>query len=139
MATFTGAYGVTASDVRDAAYGLNIPDGAAVDGQIQTLIAKAAGRLDAKVPSLRRRVEAEAVALDVVQGVIEDMVLRVLRNPKARRSIGVDDFQETIDNSTSTGLLYVSPDELALLAPRSKRGGFGSVRLGVPAWRTPRG
>jgi hypothetical protein len=66
------------------------------------------------------------------------MVLRVVRNPKALRSIGLDDFQAVVDNSTTTGLLYVSDDELALLAP-TKRRRVGSIRIGVPAWRTPHG
>lgn len=130
------AYGVTPEDIREAAYGLKIPVGTTVDAQIQSLINKAAGRLDERVPSMRRRVTNALLALSVVQGVIEDMVLRVIRNPKAYRSIGLDDFQSTIDTSTSTGLLYVSADELGLLKPRV-RSRFGSVRIGIPPWRVP--
>lgn len=138
MVDYLGAYNVVPADIREAAYGLTIPEGATVDAQLQVLIDKAAARLDGRIPSLPRRVRSDEVAIAVVQGVIEDMVLRVIRNPKARRSLGLDDWQETIDNSTTTGLLYVSPDEFALLAPTgSTRGRFGSVRIGVPPWRLP--
>lgn len=131
-------FGVTPDMIREAAYGLTIPAGDAADAQIQALIDKAATRLASRLPSLQRRIDAGTLDIEVVQGVVEDMVLRVMRNPRALRSIGLDDFQETVDTSTSTGLLYVSADELALLRPaRTRR--VGSIRLGVPAWRLPRG
>jgi len=130
------SYGVTPEDIRAAAYGLTIPAGDAVDEQLQKLIDKAASRLDRRVPSLMQRVTNDTLKLSVVQGVIEDMVLRVIRNPKAFRSLGLDDFQTVIDNSTSTGLLYVSEDELVLLAP-STGSKFGSIRLAVPLERQP--
>jgi hypothetical protein len=136
MADPGDSYGVTPKDIRDAAYGLKIPEGDTVDLQIQKLIDKAADRLDSRVPSLHLRVTNGTLKASVVQGVIEDMVLRVLRNPKAFRSLGIDDFQTVIDNSTSTGLLYVSGDDLSLLRPRT-RSKFGSIRLGVPGWRQP--
>lgn len=131
-------FGVTPDMIREAAYGLTIPEGDTADTQIQALIDKATNRLASRLPSLQRRIDAGTLDIEVVRGVIEDMVLRVIRNPKARRSIGLDDFQETIDTSTSTGLLYVSADEIALLKPASTRR-VGSIRLGVPAWRLPRG
>jgi len=131
-------YGVTPAMIRASAYGLTIPAGDAVDAQIQKLIDKAASRLDELAPSVRRRVTAGTLELVVVQGVVEDMVLRVIRNPNAYRSLGLDDFQTTIDNSTTTGLLYVSASELTLLRPRS-RSKFGSMRVGVPRWRQPGG
>lgn len=128
--------GVTPAAIREAAYGLTIPEGATVDAQIQALIDKASSRLRAKVPSLCQRLDAATIDLEVVQGVVEDMVLRVVRNPKALRSLGLDDFQAVIDNSTSTGLLYASADELALLRPRTTSR-IGTVRLGIPSWRVP--
>lgn len=130
--------GVTPADIREAAYGLEIPAGAEVDAQIQALIDKASLRLQQAVPTLCQRIEAGTLNVEVARGVVEDMVLRVIRNPKAFRSLGLDDFQATVDNSTSTGMLYVSAEELALLAPRSKSR-IGSIRIGVPAWRVPGG
>lgn len=131
-------FGVTPDAIREAAYGLNIPEGSDADIQLMALIDKAGTRLASRMPSIQRRLDAGTLDPEVVQGVVEDMVLRVIRNPTARRSIGLDDFQETIDTSTSTGLLYVSEDELALLRPPSRRR-VGSIRLGVPAWRLPSG
>lgn len=131
-------FGVTPDMIRQAAFGLTIPEGSTADSQIRALIDKASIRLASRLPSLQRRIAAGALDREVVRGVVEDMVLRVIRNPTARRSIGLDDFQETIDTSTSTGLLYVSEDELALLRPPSRRR-VGSIQLGVPAWRLPRG
>jgi len=129
---------VTAASIRSAAYGITIPAGEAVDAQLDALIAKAELRLVAAVPSVPSRIEEGTLAVELVQGVVEDMVLRVVRNPKALRSVGLDDFQATIDNSTSTGLLYVSAEEKALLEPRASAR-VGSIRLGVPAWRVPGG
>lgn len=137
-------YAVDPQDIRDAAYGIEIPAGAAVDVQIGLLIAKAETRLNAVVPLLAARFEAgEAIGgapiTDVVKGVIEDMVLRVAKNPQALRSFGIDDFTAVLDNAVSTGLLYVAADELALLSPGSGRSSVGSIRLGVPSWRLPHG
>lgn len=124
-------YEVTPQDIRDAAFGIEFPPGA-TNEQIQRLIDKAETRLNAEIPTLAARWEANTVDHDVVKGVIEDMVLRVVKNPRALRSLGIDDFTATIDNSTSSGLLYVSPDELALLAPRGRLR-VGTIRLGT--WR----
>lgn len=124
-------YEVTPQDIRDAAFGIEFPPGA-TDEQIQRLIDKAETRLNAKVPTLPARWEAGTVESEVVRGVIEDMVLRVVKNPRALRSLGIDDFQATVDNSTSTGLLYVSAEELALLSPRGRLR-VGTIRLGT--WR----
>ncbi|MFE5309705.1 hypothetical protein [Isoptericola sp. NPDC056605] len=129
---------VTPASIRTAAFGITIPEGTTADAQLTALIAKAELRLVAAVPSVPSRIEEGTLDVELVQGVVEDMVLRVVRNPKALRSVGLDDFQATIDNSTSTGLLYVSPEETALLAP-SSRSSVGSIRLGVPAWRLPGG
>lgn len=130
-------YAVTPQDIRDAAYGIEIPAGGPVDTQIAYLIAKAETRLNAVVPSLAARFEAGTAAPAVIHGVVEDMVLRVVKNPQALRSFGIDDFTAVIDNSVSTGLLYVAADEESLLSPGSGRSSVGSIRLGVSSWRLP--
>jgi len=128
--------GVTPADIRAAGFGLDIPTGAAVDTQIQTLVDKAEARLLAAVPSIHRRIAAGTLSVALVEGVVEDMVLRVIKNPRALRQMGVDDFQATIDTAVSSGALYVTTGELALLAP-PPRGAVGSVRIGLPGWRLP--
>ncbi|WP_102508104.1 hypothetical protein [Sanguibacter massiliensis] len=128
--------GVTPSDIRDAGFGLAIPEGPTVDAQIQKLIDKAEERLLAAVPSVPRRIAAGTLPAALVKGVVEDMVLRVIKNPRALRQMGVDDFQATIDTAVSSGALYVTGDERALLAP-APRGSVGSLRIGLPRWRQP--
>lgn len=53
-----------------------------------------------------RHLRSESVARVVVA-----MVIRVLRNPDARRQLGEDTFQETIDQAVSSGQLYISEIE----------------------------
>lgn len=132
-------YDVTTQSIRDAAYGVDIPAGETVDTQLDRLIAKAETRLNAAIPTLAARFESGEIDADVVVGVVEDMVLRVVKNPQALRSFGIDDFQATLDNAVSTGLLYVTDDELRLLSPGSGRATVGSIRLGVPLSRVPYG
>lgn len=129
---------LTAVDVRLGAVNLSVPDGS--DDAIDHLIARAVALLVLQVPTVPARVDAGTLDQAVVEGVVEDMVLRVLRNPQALRQISIDDFSATVDAAVSAGSLYVSSNELALLSP-STRGGhraFGSVRVGVPEWRLPR-
>jgi hypothetical protein len=133
-------YEVTAATIRDHAYGIDIPAGADIDTQLGTQIIKAEALLNFKVPTLEARVTAGTIALTLVQGVVCDMVLRVVKNPMSLRSFGVDDGQATIDNTASTGAMYLSVDEEALMAalPVHAYGAVRSIRLGVPAWRLPR-
>lgn len=130
-------FDVAPQDIRDAAFGIDIPAGEAVDAQLERLIAKAEMRLATVLPTVASRIEAGALDVDLVRGVIEDMVLRVVKNPRSLRTLGLDDFQATIDNSTSTGLLYVTADEVALLSPRRPRRSVGTIRLGIERWRQP--
>ena len=131
-------YNVTATDIRAAAYGVDIPAGDAVDDQLDVLITKAETRIGAAVPSLAARVTAGTVAREVVQDVIEDMVLRVVKNPKSLRSLGLDDFQATIDQAVSTGMLYLSDDERARLLPHGRATQqVGTIQIGLRPWRWP--
>lgn len=137
-------YEVTAQDIRDAGYGIEIPPGGTIDAQLGRLVSKAETRLNSVIPTLAARFESGELIGgqpigDVVKGVIEDMVLRVVKNPQSLRSMGIDDFTTVIDSSVSTGLLYVADDELTLLSPTSGRPSVGSIRLGIPAWRQPYG
>lgn len=130
------AYGVTAASLRQVAFGVDIPEGALVDIQLGHLIDKAEQRIAVKVPSLAARVAAGEVDQATVKGVVEDMVLRVAKNPMSLRTLGLDDFQATIDSAVSTGLIYLTADELSLLSPRV-RSKVASLRLVIPPWRVP--
>lgn len=69
------------------------------------------------VPDLENRMAAGHPSEPLVRSVVTAMVIRVLRNPDAIRQWAVDDASFTRDTAMSAGALYVSPEEVALLAP----------------------
>lgn len=69
-----------------------------------------------EIPGVASRValpptDPAALSTDRVARVMVAMVIRVLRNPDARRQLGEDTFQETIDAAVSTGQLYITEAE----------------------------
>lgn len=130
---------VNPDDVRNAAYGLLVPDGFEIDLSINRLIEKAYDRITHALPMLEEWVLQDKVPGARVDGVVEDMVVRVLRNPNGLRQYSIDDFSKMVDTALSSGGLYLSDAERLLLAPTRSRSRVGSIRLGVPAWRLPRG
>ena len=102
---------------------------------VPTLLDRAEAILLATVPSATGRVDSGSLSVAVVVAVEAAMVERVLRNPDGRRqeSQSIDDYTTswTIDNAVSSGALYVSEAEVALLSPPAVRQWAGSVRLGL--------
>ena len=131
--------GVVPQDIRDAALGFTIPTGTAANVALQKLIDKAELRILARVPDLAARLEAGTISPEVLASVIEDMALRVARNPDGKKSEAIDDYSWTLDSRVSAGLLYLSDDELALLVPaeRPRPKAIGNIRVSVPSWRLP--
>ena len=128
----------TVQDIPDAAYGATTPEGPSVEAALDRLITKAEARLLVAVPSIAVRLAAGTPDASLVAGVIEDMVLRIVRNPNGLRSVSIDDYQATVDRALSSGELYVSDAEVALLSPVvSPTRRVGSIRIGVPEWRLP--
>jgi hypothetical protein len=69
---------------------------------------------------------------DVVR-VICWMVIRVLRNPEALRQWSDDTYNQTVDTALSSGLLYLTPNELSDLSPATfgiAGNGMYSIQLG---------
>jgi hypothetical protein len=69
---------------------------------------------------------------DVIQ-VLAWMVIRVLRNPEALRQWSDDTYNQTVDTALSSGLLYITDEELADLmptAPGLPGNGMYSIPLG---------
>lgn len=130
-------YGVTAQNVRDAAFGVTIPPGATVDAQLDRLIEKAELQLPNKC--IATGITKGTLDQDTVKSVIEDMVIRVTKNAKGYRQRSIDDYSVTIDTAISSGALYLSPSERELLCPPRRTGTVGSIRIGVPSWRVPHG
>lgn len=102
---------------------------------VPTLLDRAEAILLASVPSVDARIDGGSLSVQVVVAVEAAMVERVLRNPEGRRqeSQSIDDYTTswTIDNAVSSGALYVSEAEVALLSPPAGRKLAGSVRLGT--------
>lgn len=74
------------------------------------------GILQDEIPGIEGRVmlppeDPAHLRMGSVARVMVAMVIRVLRNPDARRQLGEDTFQETVDAAVSSGQLYVSEGE----------------------------
>jgi len=83
----------------------------------------------ARDPSIDTRLTDSSLSPDLVRVVVSAMVLRVLRNPDGKRQEAIDDYSWTRDTSLAGGSLYVSDDELALLAAPYTGSTRGSVRM----------
>lgn len=93
----------------------------------QALLMDAWAIANVQLPNLESSVAAGTISSDVVRAVVSAMVVRVLRNPDGVRQWSVDDYSETRDSTLSSGVLYLTPAELALLnsaVGRPKRGAF---------------
>lgn len=58
------------------------------------------------------------VSPDLVKDVMVSMIIRVLKNPDSVRSDSIDDHTTTLDMSISSGEMYLSAEEIALLTAR---------------------
>lgn len=95
--------------------------------------------LKARVPSLASRLDAAppTLASALVVAVLSAMVLRVMQNPTGLRQESIDDYTWIRDNAVSSGLLYASDDELALLSPAGDTAAAFSIRpFGEPGYDT---
>lgn len=132
------AFGVTVQTVESAAYGITVPSESLAS--VQALIDKAVGLLLDEIPNLVQRVADGRTKADSAKSVVEDMVVRVLRNPNALRQITINGDSATIDQAVSSGQLYVAEAELARLrkdvsTQASKRAGkLRSIRQALPPW-----
>lgn len=73
--------------------------------------------LKARISGAEARLDAATLSPQLVVAVEAAMVLRVMRNPDGLRQESIDDYSWTRDNAVSSGLLYLSDDELAMLEP----------------------
>lgn len=129
-------FGILPQDVIDAAYGVTVPSGQ--NPRIARLIVKAEGLILDRIPTLQTRIDAGKTRLASVQSVVEDMVVRVLRNPNSLRQVGIDGDTATIDQAVSSGQLYLSDDEhdrllTDVITPR-RPAPIRSIRQAPPRW-----
>lgn len=91
------------------------------------------GIIQDEIPGAVRRMALEdddpaQLRTESVARVMVAMVIRVLRNPDARRQLGEDTYQETVDSAVSTGQLYISEVERG----RMLAGSEGDVSAFLP-------
>lgn len=121
---------VTAEGITTAAPTLTMPP----EAQTQRLIEKAEELVLDYVPNTATRIADGRLRQATLNAVIEDMVIRVLRNPQALRTVSVDDGSATLDMTISSGLMYVSDVELARLRGHASgpKNPVRSIRLRMP-------
>lgn len=93
-----------------------------------TLLDDAWAVLLARRPTLEADITAGTVSEANAVRILAAMVIRVMKNPDGKRSETIDDYSYTRDELVSSGLLYVSADELADLTPNGYKRAK-SVRL----------
>lgn len=111
---------------------LTVAESAQVEAWIEDLTALVLQR----VPDLQERIDNGQVSAAVVKSVFCSAIIRVLRNPGGlrQRTESIDDYSvtETIDSSSSAGLLYLSDDEWALIIPGATGDAFTIRSYGAP-------
>jgi len=93
-------------------------------------------KLITQLPSVSTRLDdATAVEFhDLVVATVCAMVMRVFNNPDGLLEEGIDDYTSRRDATTSTGALYATDQELALLAESGSSANAFTIR---PVGRTP--
>lgn len=125
---------LTFDELVEVAFGLDIPETSRKSGE--RLIAKAERRLIDRVPRLEARIASGDLDPETVRGVVEDIVLRVIRNATGLSSESTaGGFSRAFDRLASSGRIEVLRDDLKDLLPAPRR--VGSVRIGIPGWRLP--
>jgi hypothetical protein len=88
-------------------------------------------RIVAKLPDVYESGIGEAI----IQDVMVSMIIRVLKNPDSARVISesIDDSTDsrTLDSAISSGEMYVSADELAMLTPAPVAPLYGMYVIGL--------
>lgn len=124
---------MTYADVYDVQVRLGRP----YDGQVEVELARA--KLGDVETLIRTRLgDLSLLDRDALVMVEAEAVVRVLRNPDAKTNERIDDYSWGRHASVASGLLYVTDEEWALLAPASPRGAF-TIRPGASEYRYPDG
>jgi len=92
--------------------------------------------LKLKVTDLQLRINATTLSTGLVVMVQTAMVIRVLRNPEGKRQEAIEDYSYTMHDDSASGLLTITADELALLAPAfaGAAGAFTITPYFSPTW-----
>lgn len=74
---------------------------------------------------------APLVSPDLVKDVMVSMIVRVLKNPDSVRSDSIDGDPTTLDATISSGEIYLTAEEMALLTPRPSVPVYGMYVVGL--------
>lgn len=117
---------VTLSDLKARwRYDFDIPS----DPTLQVTLDDAWRFLLSRDRTLEARIADSTVAAEDVVYVVCRIALRTLGNPEGKKQESIDDYAWTRDASLASGEMFVTDDELAMLAPTVAPATRGSVRL----------
>lgn len=121
-------------DIKGIGYGLFIDEDEFP--QIAELIKFAEQKiLSRKALRIEKRLNEGTLDLDVVRGVVMDMVLRVIKNPSGLQSDGTGSVTTAYFRGAASGAIELLDEDLEALTPRSRT--VGTMRVRVPGWRLP--
>lgn len=98
--------------------------------QVDRLLTIASAVARSRVALIDERIAAGTLDADLVANVVASMAVRATKNPDGVRSTTVDDVAITFDTARTGGGVSITPEEIALLSPRSAPR-VGTIRLGV--------
>lgn len=102
--------------------------------KVDRWIGRAETIIRTKFPDIQARINAETLDVAAVSGVVEEMVDRAIDHEE-RGGVETEGLPEwTVGYETGSGMgkgskLYLTTDEFALLAPKRKSRGTGSLRM----------
>lgn len=109
------------------------PLSAAEQETAETLLTDVSGLIRSQVPTIDARLDAGTLDAGIVRMVAARSVIRSMQNPEGYRTESDGDYSYTRDESRTSGELYVSAADLALL-----RGGsasrVGTIHVREPQW-----
>lgn len=128
---------VTQADIEKVWRPLTADEGALVPG----LSNRAWLRIQARFPDIETTTAPvppatePLVSTELVADVMASMIVRVLKNPESLRvrSESIDDHTDaaTLDAAISSGEMYLTPDEIALLTPAPIAPVYGMYVMGL--------
>lgn len=128
---------VTAQDIEQVWRPLTTAESATIAG----LSSSAWRRIVATIPGIESFMDVitpatePRVPLETVQDVMVSMIVRVLKNPSSARIVSesIDDYTDgkTLDAAISSGELYVSDYEIAMLTPAQTVPVYGMYVMGL--------
>lgn len=88
----------------------------------------------AEIRDVDDRITAGTLDPNLVTGVVVEMVLRVMRNPDGKVEEQIEDYRYRLDSAQSTGGMYLSDVERALLGPRAGRAFSIAPQIDAPTY-----